>query len=480
MNVSRVGAAAALLAGGAGTSAAFSFASTRVTIDVPSIQAPLQIPPRLTSTSRQSDILRMNRRQEDSSETALQDDNTFLDTSRRDALHRCSSIVAAAFATAMHPPEARAAEFASSLDEAAAEREYELERNPPPMQETTSGPQLADERATITPVRPQASFAAPVPASAATEVPSPAPSPSKFSRASNTATPSPAPKGSSGFKLGPAFLPEAAVASTILYATTRAVTGRVEPNADELTAKCKVVMIQPEPYGLDTGRRWYNGVDVTINEPVPASDVRNFCDAGRVNNECTETITGFLGEVSQSQNGMEPSEGQKETATAVLSYLDSLASSKKSGGDGTETTVAFSSYLNGLSTGEIDAPGSPKMVAQYLDALNGQDQRLSTIESKVNALESSVDRLPSEISGRLEQWQADQDAKLAKEFLKIEGYLVNGEGGSGVLIRCRSAEKASWPFVEQTYLLLNSSGKSIVARNTLRRTVLLGILGLTY
>ncbi|KAL9188036.1 hypothetical protein ACHAXT_006414 [Thalassiosira profunda] len=332
----------------------------------------------------------------------------------------------------MHPPEAPAAEFASSLDEAAAEREYELERNPPPVQET-SAPQLADESA-ITPERPQASVAAPVaapvPASAATKVPSPAPSPSKSSLASNTAQPSPAPKGSSGFKLGPAFLPEAAVASTILYATTKAVTGRVEPNSDELTAKCKVVMIQPEPYGLDTGRRWYNGVDVTINEPVPASDVRNFCDAGRVNNECTKTITGFLGEVSDSQNGMEPSEGQKETANAVLSYLDSLAPSKKSSGDGTETSVAFSSYLNGLSSGEIDAPGSPTMVAQYLDALSGEEfQRLSTIESKVNALESSVDRLPSEISGRLEQWQADQDAKLAKEFLKIEGYLVNGEGG---------------------------------------------------
>merc|ERR1712216_200752 len=82
--------------------------------------------------------------------------------------------------------------------------------------------------------------------------------------------------------------------------TLVAITGRVRENTDPLTAKAKVVMVTNEPYGLDTGRRFYKGVDITGNEPIPASDVREYCEPGKVNEDCTETIAGFLGEVQSN------------------------------------------------------------------------------------------------------------------------------------------------------------------------------------
>jgi len=97
-----------------------------------------------------------------------------------------------------------------------------------------------------------------------------------------------------------------------------------------------------------------------------------------------------------------------------------------------ETAVAFSSYLNHLSTGEITAPNSPQLVADYLDSLNGENMnRLSNIENRVNSLESSVNQLPDKISSRMEQWQGRQEERLASEFNKIESYLVSNSCVNG-------------------------------------------------
>jgi hypothetical protein len=91
---------------------------------------------------------------------------------------------------------------------------------------------------------------------------------------------------------------------------------------------------------------------------------------------------------------------------------------------------AFSSYLDGLSRGEIDAPASPRLVADYLASLN-------EVRVRMIALESSVGRLPDEISGRLEHWQRERDGQLAREFVKIEEFLIknrgadDGDGGGG-------------------------------------------------
>mmetsp|Transcript_15702 Transcript_15702/g.33182 ORF Transcript_15702/g.33182 Transcript_15702/m.33182 type:complete len:529 (+) Transcript_15702:99-1685(+) len=243
----------------------------------------------------------------------------------------------------------------------------------------------------------------------------------KSTETSSTVTPSPTPakSGNNGM-----YILEVGAVGTILAATVSAVTGKVEGNTDPVSPKCKVVMIENEPYGLDIGRRWYKGVDVTINDPVPASDIREYCDAGKVNNDCTATITGFLGDVSSNgSSGQGPSPGQQDTASEVLSYLGSL----KDGGHNvnSETAMAFSSYLNILSKGEVDAPASPQLVSDYLNSISRDGiERLNTIENRMDDLESSVNQLPDAISGRLEQWQGEQDERLSNELSKIESFLV--------------------------------------------------------
>lgn len=203
----------------------------------------------------------------------------------------------------------------------------------------------------------------------------------------------------------------------------------------------KVVMIQPEPYGLDKGRRFYNGVDVTINDPVPKSDIREVCDAGVVSNECAESIAGFLGEVSYEQRGAVVCEEQVEKAAAVVNYLDSLSREGINGNsrvyDGcTNTAAAFYSYLNEVSSGNLPAPMSAASVASYLDSIdvNGSEVldsyqravRLSAIEAKMKQLEESMDMLPIEISGKMQEWQQGHDDRLYEEIRKIRTFLIRG------------------------------------------------------
>ena len=180
---------------------------------------------------------------------------------------------------------------------------------------------------------------------------------------------------------------ELAMTAGFFGSTLFAITGRVRGNTDPLTSKAKVVMITNEPYGLDIGRRFYNGVDITSNEPIPASDVREYCEPGKVNEDCVETIAGFLGEVQSNSQQPEgaPSMTQQETANAVLSYLDSLSSSRAynpiqyhNNLDSAQSkrAMAFSNYLNVLSNGEVNAPASPQLVADYLASLSGVQDRM--------------------------------------------------------------------------------------------------------
>lgn len=205
---------------------------------------------------------------------------------------------------------------------------------------------------------------------------------------SATATPAPAPKQTNGIALAV----ELSITTTVLGAVGKAVYGQMASNTDDLTARAKVILVENEPYGLAKGRRYYNGIDITRNEPIPASDVLEYCNAGTVNNDCAELITDFLGEVqSNSKRGFDgPSMRQKETATAVLSYLDTLSGSRDAS---SKTAEAFSSYLNGLSNGEIDAPASPQVVAGYLESLNESQSRVMSSESNSQQFQGDMTRL---------------------------------------------------------------------------------------
>jgi hypothetical protein len=170
------------------------------------------------------------------------------------------------------------------------------------------------------------------------------------------------------------------------------------------TPKVKVVMIEDEPYGLDRGRRYYNGVNV----------VREFCDASKpkASNECVNGIAEFLDNVSHTGYAGEESQ---QTASAIISYLDSLSSRGSNVAQHNSapqaTGVAFSSYLQGLSEGSISAPSSAESVAEYLNTLASIDRgRLSRLETRVDQLESSM------------------DDKVARELNKIATILVEQSG----------------------------------------------------
>ena len=267
----------------------------------------------------------------------------------------------------------------------------------------------------------------------------------KFTPSASTPAPSPAahsttPKVSiQSLKKG--AMPEVALATFLVGSIFYTFNGRTVVD-DTGSPKVKVVMIQPEPYGMGVGRRYWNGVDVTINDPIPPADVREVCDAGLVTSECAESITGFLGEVSNEQRGADVSPEQVEKATAVANYLDSLSSRGINGnspghGGSTNTATAFYSYLNELSSGNLPAPSSAASVASYLDALDlkGSDSldgyqravRLSAIETKINRLEERVEMLPSEIVSKMQDWQQGQDLRLSDEIRKIRAFLIQGD-----------------------------------------------------
>ncbi len=224
---------------------------------------------------------------------------------------------------------------------------------------------------------------------------------------------------------------------------------------DGNTQIAKVVMVQSEPYGLGKGRNWYNGVDITANKPKLANDVQKYCDAGQgVTSECAQSIAGYLETVTTLST-----QEKDETTFAIISYLESLSGGVNGNNIGscgtTKRGAAFSCYVEGVSTGSVPGPTSAVSVTNYLVSLannavtnkssprieglqfeqssfDGYEQDfylkreylLSTIEQRVDKLESSVDQLPDELSSRLEQWQRMQDYRLSKEISEILSYLV--------------------------------------------------------
>jgi len=168
------------------------------------------------------------------------------------------------------------------------------------------------------------------------------------------------------------------------------------------TPNVKIVMVENEPYGLDKGRRYYNGVSI----------IREFCDASqpKPSTECVNGIAGYLENVSSTGDvGYE----SQQTASAIMSYLDSLSV----GGSKTinsnyahsqATGVAFSSYLQGLSEGSVSAPPSPAAsVAAYLDSLAlGDNERISKLEV------------------RMDKMQSDMNDNVARELNKIGTFLI--------------------------------------------------------
>lgn len=173
-----------------------------------------------------------------------------------------------------------------------------------------------------------------------------------------------------------------------------------------------------EPYGLSSGRNYWEGVDMTAAkkaglvssapvkpppapaavvqapEPVkvelPAADrvwkmsaptpygiqnkgsnpfvqnVLEYCEGGKVTEPCTETIKEYLDDIADTG-----AVATTEEVKTIAGYLDALGSDDASSATGGSPGAAFASYLDALSEGSAPPPSSAKAVKTYLDTLNG-------------------------------------------------------------------------------------------------------------
>ena len=98
---------------------------------------------------------------------------------------------------------------------------------------------------------------------------------------------------------------------------------------------------------------------------IPAGCSLNFIcsEPGKVTENCSEVINGFLSDVAETGKAVKDSE-----AEAIVGYLDSLPNqSANSNG------AAFTSYLDALSTGCVPPPPSSEAVNGYLNELKQED-----------------------------------------------------------------------------------------------------------
>ncbi|KAL3777523.1 hypothetical protein ACHAW5_001338, partial [Stephanodiscus triporus] len=223
--------------------------------------------------------------------------------------------------------------------------------------------------------------------------------------------------------------------------------GDVEKNMDDSLAMSSKEdqlnqMETEESRVLSTAsKRMTAGIDPTLLQKKQTDTNRNagsfgeYCEPGQVNEDCTESIRGYLD--SLASTGAVATAGE---VRAIVGYLDSLSSNVT---PNKSTGAAFSNYLDALSTGYVPAPSSAKAVASYLDALSdfpttsipaiSQEEggsvgsRITEVEERLNRLESSVTGLPDDIASRLVEWQISQEKKLADDTERIIKLLVEGK-----------------------------------------------------
>ncbi|KAL7468702.1 hypothetical protein ACHAXS_008928 [Conticribra weissflogii] len=174
--------------------------------------------------------------------------------------------------------------------------------------------------------------------------------------------------------------------------------------------------------------------------------IEEYCEAGKVNMECSSSISSYLGSLS----GQRVDQGVKVAAkSTITSYLDSLSSNNDISGQSSRYEnklsargAAFSNYLDALSSGEVKAAPSPKAVAGYLDKMKAETSqddestddlgyRIVEMEQRLSRLETSVANLPDDIASRLSDWQELQDQKIDDEMAKIMELLVDVKSNKG-------------------------------------------------
>jgi hypothetical protein len=219
--------------------------------------------------------------------------------------------------------------------------------------------------------------------------------------------------------------------------------------------------VPPAPPKEFTGDKWYKpptpyGLVNKDKNPF-LKDIQQFCEPGKVSEPCTESIKGYLSDLSESDQS-----ASGEAAKTIVGYLDSLGGS----GDAKPSLGSYVDALGGstevvkqaLSTGSTPPPASAAAVKEYLDALNiGRkpvatgmvmtppppkpqpvsanlesyavyDSRMTSIENRVDRLEERVGQLPDQIFDRMESWRMQQQNRWSGEFSRLEGMIGNSSG----------------------------------------------------
>lgn len=143
------------------------------------------------------------------------------------------------------------------------------------------------------------------------------------------------------------------------------------------------------------------------------STIDEYCEQGTVNEDCSESIQGYLD--SLASTGAVATSGEVK---AIVGYLDSLSNNVI---PNKQTGSAFQNYLDALSAGYIPAPTSAKAVKTYLDVLSSDDvspppggSRITEVEVRLSRLETSVTELPDDVASRLEEKLSDEMEKIRK------------------------------------------------------------------
>ena len=196
----------------------------------------------------------------------------------------------------------------------------------------------------------------------------------------------------------------------------------------------------PTPYGL---------VNKSGNPFL--KDIQQYCEPGKVSEPCTDSIKGYLSDLTQSGKT-----ATGEAASTIVGYLDSLGGKTPAGASAAPTTKTVK---EALATGSTPPPASAEKVKDYLNALDigkkpvatgmvmqappkstkpissmnpyeSYDTRLTNIETRVESLEERVESLPDEVFDRMEQWRMDQENRWGSQFGSITGSSGSGGGYS--------------------------------------------------
>ena len=149
-----------------------------------------------------------------------------------------------------------------------------------------------------------------------------------------------------------------------------------EPAPEPEVETVEAVEAVEEPKQEQETPKWYNpatpyGIENKNKNPY-IKQVEEYCEGGKVKVDCSNAIRGYLDELNTSGT-----KAQRSDTKAIVGYLDSLTSTSSAvvsaaiTDGGVKTGAALTSYLDALSAESTATPVSAKAVKGYLDTLTG-------------------------------------------------------------------------------------------------------------